>query len=151
MANIEIVNPAGASNFFESVENIQANTHFGIERAFWQSGKDIKGEFNKQVLARNKTGHIYIRRNSAGARRRHRASAPDETPANITGFYRRSFGFVVNQGVSPQLTIGNSAEYAGFLELGTTRMKARPGLLNSINSSQRDIIRNLTTDILSEI
>ena len=151
MANIEIVNPAGGRLFFESVENIQARTHFGIEKAFWKSGKDIQGEFSKQVLAKNKTGRIYIRRNSAGARRRHRASAPGETPANITGFYRKSFGFVVNQGVTPQLTIGNSAEYAGFLELGTTRMKARPGLLNSINSSQRDIIRNLTTDILSEI
>lgn len=151
MPSIEIVNPAGASRFFESAENIQANTHFGIEKALWQSGKDITAEFSRQVLAKNKTGEIYIRKNRAGARRRHRASAAGETPANRSGFYRRRAGFIVNQGTSPQLTIGNSAEYAGFLELGTSRMEARPGLLNAISSSERNIMRNLSTDILGEI
>ncbi len=151
MPSIEIVNPAGASSFFRSAENLAARTHFGIEKSLWKSGKDIIGEFNKQVLAKDKTGLIYIRRSAAGSRRRHRASAAGQTAANISGFYRKSVGFIVNQGTTPQLTIGNSAEYAGFLELGTSRMKARPGLLNSINSSQRDIMRNFTTDILEEL
>ena len=151
MPSIEIVNPAGGRRFFESVDNLAARTHFGIEKAMWKSGKDVIGEFNKQVLAKDKTGRIYIRRNKAGSRRKHQASAAGQTPANRTGFYRKSVGFIVNQGTSPQLTIGNSAPYAGFLELGTSRMKARPGLLNSINSSQRDIMRNFTTDILAEI
>ena len=151
MPSIEIVNPAGASRFFESAENLAARTHFGVEKSLWKSGKGVVGEFNKQVLAKDKKGRIYIRRNAAGSRRRHRASAAGQTAANRTGFYRKRTSFIVNQGASPQLTIGNSAEYAGFLELGTSRMKARPGLLNSINASQRDIMRNFTTDILDEI
>ena len=143
---LDIDGEAGGIRFYESAANIAANTHFGIEKAFWQSGKDITAEFSKQVLAKNKTGRLYIIR-----KRKHRASAPGETPANITGNYRKSVGFQVNQGTNPQLVIGNSAEYAGFLEMGTSRMKRRPGLRNSIKSSERDIIRNLSTDIFEAI
>ena len=132
--------------FYDSAKNLAANTHFGIEKAFWQSGKDITAEFSKQVLAKTKTGRLYIIR-----KRKHRASAAGETPANITGNYRKSIGFIVNQGTTPQLTIGNSAEYAGFLELGTSRMRPRPGLRNSISASERDIIRNLSTDIFEAL
>jgi|GEM_PF-2505086 len=143
---VDITSDSNSFRFFESVENLAANTHFGIEKAFWQSGKDITAEFSKQVLAKTKTGRLYIIR-----KRKHRASASGETPANITGNYRKSIGFQVNQGATPQLVIGNSAEYAGFLELGTSRMRPRPGLRNSISASERDIIRNLSTDIFEAL
>jgi len=143
---LDIDGDAGGLRFYDSAANLAANTHFGIEKAFWQSGKDITAEFSKQVLAKNKTGRLYIIR-----KRKHRSSAPGETPANITGYYRKSLGFQVNQGTTPQLVIGNSAEYAGFLERGTRRMRARPGLRNAIKSSERDIIRNLSTDIFEAL
>ena len=145
----------GDVSMFVSAENIGARTRFGIEKALWRSGKDIKKEFSKQVLAKNKTGRLYIRKNAAGSRRRHIASAPGETPANRTGFYRKSFGFTV--AAYDNLIIGNTAPYAGWLEKGTknksggTRMAARPGLLNSINASQRDILRNLSKGIESAL
>ena len=129
----------------KSSKTIAARTRFGVEKALWRSGKDIQTEFRKQVLEKNKTGRIYIRRIKGGARRRHRASAPGETPANRTGNYRRRFDFSVDG--AHQLSIGNTAEYSGFLELGTRRMKQRPGLRNSIRSSERNIIRNLSTEI----
>jgi len=155
---VDILKP-GSENaerlFFDAARNVHARTHFGIEKSLWLSAKDIHQEFNKQVLAKNKTGNLYLIR--VGRRiKKHTASAAGETPANITGNYRRSFGFVVNQGSDPALVIGNTAEYSGFLELGTRatakrrRMKPRPGLLNSINASQRDIMRNLTEEILQE-
>jgi len=143
---LSIEGGANDFRFYDSAANLAANTHFGIEKAFWQSGKDITAEFSKQVLAKTKTGRLYIIR-----KRKHRASAAGETPANITGNYRKSIGFIVNQGTTPQLTIGNSAEYAGFLELGTSRMRPRPGLRNSISASERDIIRNLSTDIFEAL
>ena len=143
---LDIKSDSNSFKFVDSAENIATNTHFGIEKAFWQSGKDITAEFSKQVLAKNKTGRLYVIRG-----RKHRASAPLETPANLTGNYRKSVGFKVNQGTTPQLTIGNSAEYAGFLELGTSRMIKRRGLRNAIRASERDIIRNLSTDIFEAI
>jgi len=143
--NVDIVSPEGNKRSFKSVESIAANTAFGIEKAFYFVGKNLMSEFSRQVLEKNKTGRIYIRRTRSGAKRRHRASAPGETPANRTGTYRKGIGFKV-QGAK-QLVFGNDVEYAGFLESGTSRMKPRPGLSNTIKASERDIIRNLSSEI----
>lgn len=139
----------GDVSMFVAAENIGARTRYGIEKALWHSGKDVRAEFSRQVLAKNKTGRLYIRKTANGSRRRHRASAAGETPANRTGFYRKSFGFTV--AAFDNLIIGNTALYAGWLEKGTKRMAARPGLRNSINASQRDILRNLAAGIEAEL
>ncbi len=136
--------------FIESAQNIGINTRRGIEKAWWRSGKDIQGEFNRQVLDKgSKTGRIYIRRDKAGRRRKHQASAPGQTPANRTGRYRKDFGFVVRGW--HELTVGNAAPYAGYLEEGTSRMRKRPGLGNSIAATERDVMRNLYGDLIDEM
>lgn len=140
---------AQADAFFNSSENIAANTRFGVEKALWQSGKDVLQEFSRQVLAKDKRGTLYIRRDRLGRGRRHRASAPGQTPANRTGNYRKSRDFSVDG--AHQLAVGLRAEYAGYLEIGTSRMKARPGMANSIQASRRNILRNLSTNILDEL
>lgn len=142
---LDIIGPDSNRRAFESSENIAARTRFGVEKALWRSGKDIQQEFSRQVLAKDKSGRIYIRRDRIGRGRRHRSSAPGETPANRTGNYRKAFGFTVDG--AHQLTVGNSAEYAGYLALGTSRMRKRPGLGNAIGASERSIIRNLSTSI----
>ena len=144
----EIENPSSGRRFFEAAGEIAARTRFGVEKAFWKSGKDIQGEFNRQVLSKNKTGTLYIRKDRLGRRRKHVASDAGETPANRTGAYRRGFGFIVRG--ARELVIGDSEQHALFLELGTTRMKARPGLSNAINASERDIMRNLTGEVVKQ-
>jgi hypothetical protein len=135
----------GETRFFESAKNLKPHTEFGIQKALWKSGKDLSAEFSRQVLAKNKTGRLYIRVDKAGRRRKHVASAAGETPANRTGFYRKSRDFIVR--THKELVFGNTAEYSGFLERGTKRMAARPGLANAIKASERNILRNLTEDI----
>ncbi len=142
---LDIVISTGDTTIKVSAEKLAANTRFGVEKALWRSGKDVRKEFSRQVLAKDKTGRLYIRRTSGGAKRRHIASAPGETPANRTGTYRKGFDFSVDR--SDQLTIGNTVDYALWLEVGTKRMRARPGLANAIKASERDIIRNLTGEI----
>ena len=146
---LDIVISAGDTTLKLSAEKIAANTRFGIEKALWRSGKDIHKEFNRQVLAKDKSGRLYTRRTRGGAKRRHIASAPGETPANRTGTYRKGFDFSVDR--SDQLTIGNTEDHALWLEIGTSRMKKRPGLANAIKASERDIIRNLTGEIEAAI
>jgi len=147
---LEIIDAGGNTRAFESAENIADNTRTGIEKAFWRSGKTLIKKFSEQVLDKqSKSGIIYIRKDRLGRRRRHQSSAAGESPANRTGFYRRSAGFIV-QG-SRQLVFGDSAPYAGFLETGTSRMKARPGLANSIRASERNIIRNFATEMSDKI
>ena len=141
---VDIVDAFGNKRSVKSAENIAANTRFGVQRALFFTGKDLQAEFNRQVLARNKSGNLYIIRGRK-RKRRHRASAKGETPANITGKYRKGIGFKVRG--ANELVFGNSTEYAGFLELGTSRMKPRPGLANTIKAGERDIIRNLSNGI----
>lgn len=146
---LNIIDARGNEKSFKSAIGIKANTNFGIQKSLYQSGKDLKATFNRQVLAKDKTGTVYIRRNKAGARRRHQASAEGESPANRTGNYRRSTGFYVNGG--NELVFGNAAKYGGFLELGTSRMKPRPGLGNAVNANERNLIRNFATEIQDAI
>lgn len=151
---LDFILPGKNNSFTVSIENVAARTRFGIEKGLWRSGKDIQKTFNQQVLSKDKTGRLYIIRRGR-VRRRHRASAPGESPANLSGLYRRSFGFSVDR--SDQLTVGVTAPYGEWLELGTKKkdgsvlMAARPGLLNAVESSERDIILNLSGGIQEEI
>lgn len=147
---IEIIDARGNKKSYESLNNMTFNTNFGIQKALYKSGKDLEETFNQQVLDKGaKTGRIYIIRDRLGRGRRHQASAPGESPANRTGFYRRSIGFKVDG--SNQLIFGNSAKYALFLEVGTSRMKKRPGLGNAVKSNERNIIKNLSGEINESI
>lgn len=147
MASIEIIDAAGNSRIIESINNLSKNTRRGIDLSLFKIGKDLQKTFNEQVLSKNKTGRIYkIRRN--GVSKNHQSSAAGESPANISGFYRKSIGYNVS---SSELRFGNSAEYAGYLELGTSRMKARPGLGNAVKVNERNILRDLTDGILESI
>ncbi len=138
------------AEFIKSSENIGINTRFGIEKALWRSGKDIHAEFKRQTIAKTKTGRLYILRTDSGTRRKHRASAPGETPASRPpsvggGEYRKGFGFNVRG--QHELVIGDTAAHALWPEAGTSRMRKRPGLANSVGASERDIIRNLSVGI----
>ena len=147
---LEIFDGRGNKRALKSAESIADSTFRGIRKAYYRSGKSLVRIFKQQVLDKTtKTGIIYIRKDRLGRRRRHQASAAGESPANRTGFYRRSVDFSV-QSVK-QLAFGNSAEYSGFLEVGTSRMKARPGLGNAVTAGQRNIIRNFATEISDEI
>ena len=146
---LEITDATGNKKSIDSLKNITANTNFGVQKALYKSGKDIHATFNQEVLAKNKTGRIYIKRDRLGRKRKHQASASGESPANQTGNYRKSAGFHVNG--SNELIFGAAAEYAGFLELGTSRMEKRPGLGNAISANERNIIRDLTGEIQDAI
>jgi HK97 gp10 family phage protein len=131
---------------------VYQNTLRGTQKAMWKVAKGIRTEFNKQVLAKDKTGVLYIRRTPGGYHKRHIASAPGETPANRTGYYRRSLKFDYSSGKHlGEVVVKNTAEYSGYLELGTRFMKARPGMSNAIKANNRNIIRDLYIDIESSL
>ena len=110
-----------------------------IRKWLYDTGKDLMASFNKAVLAKPRAGREYISRDRRGRRRRHTASRAGESPANRTGFYRKSADFVVRG--HQELLFGVEAEYGAFLELGTKRMAARPGLGNAVRASERNTNR----------
>jgi len=136
--------------FIKSAENLAIRTRYGIEQAWWKSGKDIKGQFERETIAKDKTGRLYLLRAPGGKTRKHRASGPGQTPASRPpsvggGQYRKGFDFKVRG--EHELAIGDTAPHALWLEVGTSRMKKRPGLGNAIKASERNIKRHLYREI----
>ena len=132
------------------LKNLAKLTKSGVEHAAYVSGKGLVRATSAEILKKPKGGRTYIVRTPGGRKRKHRASAPGETHANLTGKLRRSLGFKVNPS---QLEFGygvnknDAPEYGKFLEFGTSRMKPRPSLQNGIRSERRNFQNNFDREI----
>jgi len=129
---------------FVRLYGIQEATRRAIRQSWFTVGKDLQAEANHEILKGRKTGRLYSVKGSRGRSRRHRASAPGETHANLSGRLRRSISWKVHGtdsmdfGYGVSTTQSNAApDYASFVEFGTSRMDARPSLKNAINATQR--------------
>lgn len=136
---LEIISEKGEKRFFGSVLNIAGHTRLGIIRALHKSGQGLIYSLQNEANNGLKTGIMY------GT---HKASAAGETPATITGRYANAGRLVIRP---KELVFKNIAPYSGYLEFGTSRMSARPGLSNAIVDQERNIVRNFLKEIEREI
>jgi len=108
----------------------------------------------KLMMKEPKTGRLYriyskgrkkVRggRLKAGIRRLHRASAPGEPPAVLTGTLWKS---ITHEGAKKQLKkgyfvsrVGSNIKYSFYLELGTINIKKRPWLKPALERAAPDI------------
>ena len=133
---------------FAQLDDLDDRTRRGIRQFWFALGKSLLKSFNAAVLKKPRSGRVYkIRRGST--RRRHVASQPGETPANISGNYRKSGGYQIRGAMEMQF--GNSADYAGFLENGTLKMEERPGLGNSVRDTEGESLQDASTLIEREL
>lgn len=100
-----------------------------IRQGFYTSGKQLVADLNKDMKA-PKSGRTYkVYRGVSGKLKKpklHVASAPSETPAIITGKFRKSVDFAVRGNRTLEFGANESApKYAEFLEKGTSKMQAR--------------------------
>ena len=100
----------------------------GIREALHDVGEVVGRETKRLIKTGPKTGRIYI---ISG--RRHQASAKGEPPANLTGRLMRSYNYRVSSW--DEMTIGEEADYAKYLEDGTRKMAPRPHLIVAINNT----------------
>lgn len=132
------------------LKNIAKLTRAGIEHALYTTGQGLIKATSAEILRKPKAGRTYIRRDRAGRRRRHIASAPGETHANMTGKLRRSLSFKVRP---DQLEFGygvdknNAPEYAEDVEFGTRKMGERPSLSLGIKGQYRNFQKNFEREI----
>lgn len=137
---------------FLSLENIDENTRRGIRQGFFRLGQLLHMNLRKEVIKKNKTGRIYHNgRTKTGRRRRHRASSAGQTPANFSGNYRRHIGYQIKGSESMEFGIRDGADYAVFLEDGTKRMAARPGVGNTVKDTEKDAQRFFDSALESEL
>ena len=139
--SIKLTDPSGAESVFLSLEGIEGGFRKAIRKGFIALGRDLKAEADREILRKPKRGRVYFVRSRSGRPRRHVASAPGETHANLSGDLRRSiqwrtfgdellFGYGIRDNSEPL--------YAPFVEFGTSRMAARPSLANAVNVTQRE-------------
>jgi len=115
------------------LSQLEDRTKQGIRRFWFAMGKTLLKSLSEAVKKKPRTGRVYLTRRN-GRRGRHVASKPGESPANNTGNYLKGAGFQLRG--TTEMLFGVDATYAGFLENGTSKMKARPGLANAVNESE---------------
>lgn len=129
------------ARIMELLERSEENVKRTIRQGFFQIGRDLQAEANREILKGNKTGRVYFIRTSSGGKRRHVSSAPGESHANLTGALRKSLGWSVTGFKSLEFGYGvdkPTPQHAEWLEFGTVKMKARPTLRNAIAATERN-------------
>lgn len=105
----------------------------------------VYDEVLRLVQDTSKSGKVYPFRGGS-----HQASAPGEPFANMTGnALLNTKTYEENSGLTGR--IAGEAEYAAFLELGTSRMEPRPVFRPALFGKADDIIKAFKTNILAAI
>ncbi len=105
---------------------------FNINKKLNDFGYRVKNDFLKEYESGIKTGRKY------GS---HTASAPNETPARITGKLGNSLQMRVAKN---ELLIADTSGYGAFLEFGTKKIAKREGVLKAINKNGESLKNDLS-------
>ena len=111
-------------------------TNVALTAAWKEVGTLLTNKLQYMIRNGPRTGRVYTFRG-----RKHQASAPGEVPANRTGKLAKSVGYKATG--HHTLVFGEEAEYAGWLENGTKKMKPRPHLQVAVNEMQTVTMQTL--------
>ena len=126
------------SRIFRDLRGICGATRRAIRQTWYALGKDLKAAANQEILNGKKSGKLYIV-HIKGRRRKHRASAPGESHANLTGKLRKSIGWKVHGSDKMDFGYGftrSAPEYAAAIEFGRRdgTIEPRPSLDNAVRA-----------------
>ncbi len=123
---------------FIRADKLTDEVHAAVENGMRGAIAIVVADAKRSVARGPKTGRIYTRRGIT-----HQASAPGEPPATDTGVLVNSIAGDIEtserQNGFVRAYIRASAAYAGFPELGTRRMAARPFLVPAIERNRAAI------------
>ena len=95
------------------------------------SANSLAKEMKKRIRSGAKSGKTYGN---------HTSSAPGQSPANWTGELVNSIS-AISEGKNSKVIV--NANYAEFLELGTSKMRPRPFIVPSIQKVKKDLAEKL--------
>lgn len=119
------------------IANTDKLTKRAIRQGFYKVGKLLAASASKDILAKDKTGRLYLIRRGKVVRR-HRASAKGETFANLSGAARRTLGFDVKGG--SELVFGFRKDQKTFYTKILETSLNRPALGNAVKKEQGNSI-----------
>ena len=143
--NVKFELTGPGSELSELIHERSENFRQAVRQTFFRMGRDLKSKTNKDILDKSsKTGRIYkVYFGKGGLKlsrpRLHRSSAPGQTHANLTGALRESIGWRTRGTDTLEFGYGltrTAPDYASHVERGTSKMDARPSLLNNIKKEQ---------------
>lgn len=150
---ITVTDPRGNRETFIELEHVEAGTKRSIRKAWFELADDLKDRAIQEIRRKPKSGRTYVVRVRGGRRRRHVASAPGETHADLTGALRRSISWQVRGYETMEFGYGirgSAPPWAPFVELGTRNMEPRPSLENAIDSTQANAEQHWQEAMFSE-
>ena len=131
---------------FVAVDGARKLTRRGIRQAFFKIGDDLVCHARDLIRKPPKTGRLY---RLPGRKKRHRASAPGQAPANRTGALAKSLDYQIRGNY--EMEFGSKSEYAEFLENGTQKMKERPFLIRTVRDQERNTRFHLEAEVAREL
>lgn len=114
------------------IAETEARVMAGISRGLKPAGDLVKAEMVRLVKATPKTGRWYSQPKP------HRASAPGEAPASVTGRLLRSIRVIIDR-KSLVVKIRAAARHALWLEYGTVKMAPRPFIRPALRNSKKKL------------
>lgn len=128
---ISIVEKGETGKVLVDVGDIKNKFDKGIRDTFFDQGDKNVKYTRKEILKRNKSGRLYKIKG-----RLHRASAPGEYPANLSGKLRKGIGYKVRG--SNSMEFGSKEDYSKYLELGTKNMDPREFIGRTVKEKAMD-------------
>jgi HK97 gp10 family phage protein len=125
----------------------------GIRMGAYISGKQLVADLRKD-MSKKKSGRRYRVYSGVGGAlnrpRLHKASGENETPAVITGRFRKSIDFKVLGNKTLEFGSGANGlakDYAKILEVGSSKMAARKPLGRTVKKLQNQVNTNIVKEI----
>lgn len=131
----------GLDKLLQNLERIA--TPKVINDALMAQGLGVQGTARK-MIAEQSQGTTYEKRGGA-----HTASKPGDAPNVDTGALSRSIA--VENPREMQVFVGTSIEYGLWLEMGTSRMAARPWLVPANEQERRNLPKVIAEALRREI
>lgn len=128
-------------------EKAYQNARHGMRKGLYELGKILTKTAKDGIKNPPKTGRYYKYK-----KRRYRASAPGEYPANRSGTLRKSVVFSVKGYERMIFASGaGNAFYAKFLEKGTRKIKPRTFLEKAHKTNETKALQLIGKNIYQEI
>lgn len=112
----KITGPQTNEKVMLNIKNIGKLTKEGLQKAFYKIGNDLKKDVKKEIMKKPKHGRLYVTNG-----RLHRASAPGEAPANLSGALEKAIDFDVVGNNKLDFGVRANVKYGKDLEIGSKR------------------------------
>lgn len=133
----------GNKKVFLDLGKAAAGTKRGVRQGFHALGRELHAGVRKRIKKKPKTGRLY---RIKGRKRRHRASAPGEDPANLSGKLRKSVSRKIRN-EDMEFGYDDSVDHGKVLEEGNSKIKPRPALTKQVNASAKNARQHFEREI----